>query len=178
MGHIRKISLLVLGAAMFSIIFAINSSYAQNEKYRAKLNGDKEIPPVNTTAEAVINFKTKGDAMTWKINITGITDATGANIVKGKIGQSKDVVVDLLKVSKHSGTPKGMTMRGNITASSLTGSLSGKTLDDLKTAMAGNDTFVNIHTKVHPEGEIAGMIKVKGAGSNTTTTTAVTNNTG
>jgi hypothetical protein len=179
MGHTRNISLLVLGAAMVSLIFAINSSYAQNEKYRAKLDGDNEIPPVNTTSEAVINFKTKGDAMTWKMNVTGIADATGANIIKGKIGQSKDVVVDLLKVSKHSDNPKGMTMRGNITGSGLTGSLSGKTLDDLKTAMAGNDTFVNIHTKAHPDGEIAGIIKVKGAGSNaTTTTTAETNSTG
>lgn len=65
-----------------------------------------------------------------------------------------------------------MIMKGNFTASSLTGSLSGKSLEDLKTAMAGNDTFVNIHTKAHPDGEIAGIIKVKGAGSNATTTTA------
>jgi hypothetical protein len=177
MGNARNIPLILLGAAMISLIFAINSSYAQNEKYRAKLDGDNEIPPVNTTSEAVINFKTKGDAMTWKMNVTGFKDATGANIIKGKIGQSKDVVVDLLKVSKHSDNPKGMTMRGNITASGLTGSLNGKTLDDLKTAMASNDTFVNIHTKTHPDGEIAGMIKVKGAGSNTTDTTA-TNSTG
>jgi CHRD domain-containing protein len=176
MGNIRNISLLVLGAAIASVLFAINSSYAQNEKYRAKLDGDNEIPPVNTTSQAVINFKTKGDAMTWKINVTGFKDATGANIIKGKIGQSKDVVVDLLKLSKHSDNPNGMTMRGNFTASGLTGSLSGKTLDDLKTAMAGNDTFVNIHTKAHPDGEIAGMIKVKG-GSNATTS-ATTNSTG
>lgn len=171
--------MVVVAVAITSLIFSTANSYAQNEKYRARLDGDNEVPPVKTTSEAVINFKTKGDAMTWKMNVTGFSDATGANIIKGKIGQSKDVVVDLLKVSKHSDNPKGMTMRGNITASSLTGSLSGKTLDDLKTAMAGNDTFVNIHTKAHPDGEIAGIIKVKGAGSNaTTTTTAATNSTG
>lgn len=86
MGITGKISLLVLGAAMVSLIFAINSSYAQNEKYRAKLASDNEIPPVNSTSKAVINFKTKGDAMTWKMNVTGFSDATGANIIKGKIG--------------------------------------------------------------------------------------------
>jgi len=57
--------------------------------------------------------------MTRKMNVTGFQDATGANIIKGKIGQSKDVAVDLLKVDKHSDNPNGMTMRGNFTASSL-----------------------------------------------------------
>ena len=122
MGNARYIPLILLGAAVVSLIFAINSSLAQNEKYRAKLKGSNEIPPVKTASQAVINFKTKGDAMTWKMNVTGFKDATGANIIKGKIGQSKDVVIDLLKVSKHSDNPNGMTMRGNFTASGLTGS--------------------------------------------------------
>jgi hypothetical protein len=43
--------------------------------------------------------------------------------------------------------------------------------------MSGNDTFVNIHTKAHPDGEIAGMIKVKASGSNASTV-ATTNSTG
>jgi hypothetical protein len=176
MNQRKNVCLIVVAVAIASLIFSTANSYAQNEKYRARLDGGNEIPPVKTASEAVINFKTKGDAMTWKMNVTGFKDATGANIIKGKIGQSKDVVVDLLKVSKHSDNPNGMTMRGNFTASSLTGSLSGKTLDDLKTAMAGNDTFVNIHTTAHPNGEIAGIIKVKGAGSSNATT--ATNSTG
>jgi len=39
MGNARYIPLILLGAAVVSLIFAINSSYAQNEKYRAKLKG-------------------------------------------------------------------------------------------------------------------------------------------
>ena len=53
------------------VVSATNSSYAQNEKYRAKLDGNNEVPPVNTTAEGVINFKTKNDMLTWKMNVTG-----------------------------------------------------------------------------------------------------------
>ena len=37
--------------------------------------------------------------MTWKMNVTGITDATGAHIHQGKIGENGDIVVDLMKVS-------------------------------------------------------------------------------
>jgi CHRD domain len=67
-----------------------------------------------------------------------------------------------MKISKHSNTPQGMVLRGNITGSSLTGPMKGKTLADLKTAMANGDTYVNVHTKDHPKGEIRGQIKLKG----------------
>ena len=67
------------------------------------------------------------------MNVTGITDATGANIKLGKIGEGNDVVVDLLKISKHKDRPTGMLIRGNITDESLVGSMSGKTLADLRT---------------------------------------------
>ncbi len=78
-------------AALVSLILvatATTQSYAQNEKYRAKLDGNNEVPPVNTTSEGVINFKTKSGMMTWKMNVTGITDPTGAHIHKGKIGEN------------------------------------------------------------------------------------------
>ena len=37
-------------------------------------------------------------------------------------------------------------MRGNITDSILTGSMAGKTIADLKTAMATGDWYVNLDT--------------------------------
>ena len=57
---------------------------------------------IQTTAEGVINFKTKNDMLTWKMNVTGANDATGVNIHKGKAGEKGEIVVDLMKVSKHS----------------------------------------------------------------------------
>src|SRR4029079_19698095 len=95
-----------------------------------KLDGNNEVPPINSTAEGVINFKTKNDMLTWKMNVTGTNDATGVHMHKGISGENGEIVVDLMKVSKHSDTPKGMTMRGIVTESSLTGSLAGKTIAD------------------------------------------------
>ena len=80
------------------------------------------------------------DECNWQI------DATGVNIHKGKIGENGEAVVDLIKVSKHSDNPKGMIMRGNITDSILTGSMAGKTIADLKTAMATGDWYINLDT--------------------------------
>ncbi|MGA9942720.1 MAG: CHRD domain-containing protein, partial [Nitrososphaeraceae archaeon] len=139
-----------------------NSSYAQNEKYRAKLDGNNEVPAVNTTAEGVINFKTKNDMLTWKMNVTGTNDATGVNIHKGKAGENGEIIVDLMKLSKHSDNPKVMTMRGNVTDSSLTGSMAGQTIADLKTAIANGEMYVNLKTQDHPDGLLRGQIKLKG----------------
>jgi hypothetical protein len=163
MLKIRTIYMIVLAVALTSLVVTTaTSSYAQNEKYRAKLDGNNEVPPVNSTAEGVINFKTKNDTLTWKMNVTGTNDATGVNIHKGKAGENGEIIVDLMKVSKHSDNPKGMTMRGNVTDSSLTGSMAGQTIADLKTAMANGDTYINLKTQDHPDGLLRGQIKLKG----------------
>jgi hypothetical protein len=174
MSWTNKGYFVVVAAALVSLILVATTttqSFAQNEKYRAKLDGNNEVPPVNSTSEGVINFKTKNDMMTWKMNVTGITEGTGAHIHQGKIGENGDIVVDLMKVSKHSDTAKGMIMRGNVTDSSLTGPMEGKTVADLQTAMTNGDTYVNVHTDDHPDGEIRGQVKLKG-GDNATDSSA------
>jgi hypothetical protein len=176
MSQIRTICMIVLAAAASLVLTAANSSYAQNEKYRAKLDGKNEVPPLNTTSEGVINFKTKSGMMTWKMNITGLNDATAANIHQGKVGEKGDVVVDLMKVSKHKDTAKGMLMRGNVTDSSLTGTMAGKTLADLQTAIANGDTYVNLATSDHPDGELRGQIKLKGGDNATSSANATSTN--
>lgn len=170
MLYTPKLYLLVVVAALASLMLIStinNESFAQNEKYRAKLTGKKEVPPVETPAEAVINFKTKSDMLTWKMNVTGLSDATGLHIRQGATGQNGDVIVDLLKVSKNSETPKGMIIRGNITAANLQGAMQGKTLEDLKAAMGSGNTYVNLHTADHPDGLIRGQLKQKGANATT-----------
>lgn len=177
MDKVRTVCMIAMAVAFGTLVLAAaNSSYAQNEKYRAKLDGNNEVPPVNSTAEGVINFKTKNDMLTWKMNVTGTNDATGVNIHKGKAGENGEIVVDLMKVSKHSDTPKGMTMRGNVTDSSLTGSMAGQTIADLKTAMANGDTYVNLKTQDHPDGLMRGQIKLKGANATSSTNATVSTN--
>jgi len=180
MSWTNKGYFVVVAAALVSLILvatATTQSYAQNEKYRAKLDGNNEVPPVNTTSEGVINFKTKSGMMTWKMNVTGINDATAANIHQGKVGEKGDIIVDLMKVSKHKDTAKGMLMRGNVTDANLTGAMAGKTLADLQTAIANGDTYVNLATSDHPDGEIRGQVKLKGSNATDSSLTDSTNST-
>ncbi|MGA9744983.1 MAG: CHRD domain-containing protein, partial [Nitrososphaeraceae archaeon] len=102
---------------------------------------------------------------------------TGVNIHKGKAGEKGEIVVDLMKVSKHSDNPKGMTMRGNVTESSLKGSLAGKTIADLKTAIANGDVYVNLKTQDHPDGLMRGQLKLKGTNATDSSVTDSTNST-
>ena len=97
----------------------------------------------------------------------------------GKAGANGDIIVDLLKDSKKNPTKLGMAIRGNITDSSLGGTLRGKTLADLVSAVKSGDTYVNFHTPSHPNGEIRGQIEsgsgsTSGSGSNSTTSTNIT----
>ena len=162
----KTVSLLVITAALLSLMFiaTVNTNYifAQNVKFKAKLNGDNEAPPVTTVATGKAKFKVKDDGITANINITGITDITMAHIHQGKEGQNGDPIVDLLKSGKQNKTDGGIIITGKITASDLQGSMAGKTLQDLQTAMGNQETYVNVHTSDHPDGEIRGQIKVSG----------------
>ena len=121
------------------------------------------FPPVDSAADGVATFKIKDDTVKSKINATGITDISGAQIFMGKIGQNGDPIVDLLNTGEKEQGANGVTIKGNFTASEFGGSMQGKSLSDLQSAMASNQTFVNIMTSEHPDGELAGHIYSKGS---------------
>jgi hypothetical protein len=173
----KSLSLILIAGAILSLIAAntgFNFVYAQS-KFRAKLDANNEVPPVNSTAEGVATFKVKDDTIKSKINITGISDVTMAHIHAGKKGENGDPIVDLLKTGDKSKTATGVMIEGNFTASDLQGPMKGKALTDLQSAMATEDTYVNIHTPQHPDGEIRGQIEIKG---NATETPSVNANDG
>jgi hypothetical protein len=64
----------------------------------------------------------------------------------------------MTETTKNRDTSYGMTIRGNLSDSSLKGAMQGKMLADLVAAMDSGETYVNIHTAEHPDGEIRGQI--------------------
>jgi hypothetical protein len=186
----KSLSIFLLASAILSLIIVSsiseNFTYAQPIKFKAKLKGDNEVPPVNTTAAGTVkftmkHFKVKDDVITSRINVTGITNLTGAHIYVGNKSEMGQPIVDLLKSGKENKTQNGLIITGDIKASDFDGLMKGKTLEDLRTAMAREGTYVNIQTSDHPDGEIRGQIIV--SGSNATqpgpfnTTSTATNTT-
>lgn len=169
----------IIAVALISLMLVgtTSTSAQQNERFRAKMDANNEIPPVNSTAEGVINFKPKDDILTWKMNVTGITDATALKIYQGMKTENGQAIVDLMKSSKHSDTATGMQMRGNITDSNFVGTMQGKTMDDLKAELGGGNTYVNLHTSEHPDGMIRGQVKIKGTDDSSTATMNMTEST-
>ena len=169
----KTIHLVILASALLSLLLVSTTyhsfSFAQNSqtKFRAKLDSNNEVPPLNSTAAGVASFKLKDNAINTKINITGITDITGAQILTGKKGENGIPIVDLLKTGNKSKTPGGVAIEGSFTASDFEGAMKGKALAALQSAMGTNETYVNIKTKDHPDGEIRGQIKPKGSSSPT-----------
>lgn len=164
---------IIIGALLTMLLISAtysNFASAQN-KFRAKLDADNLVPPVDSPAEGVANFKLKDDAINSKINITGITDVSGAQIIMGKIGQNGDPIVDLLETGDKSVRSDGVAIVGNFTASDIGGSVEGNDLFQLLSAMTANQTYVNIITSEHPDGELGGLIYAKGTSTEIQDTT-------
>jgi hypothetical protein len=167
----KTIHLVILASALLSLLLVSTTyssfTFAQNSqtKFRAKLDSNNEVPPLNSTAGGIATFKLKKDAINSKINITGITDISGAQIVTGKKGENGVPIVDLLKTGNKTKIPGGVAIEGSFTASDFEGAMKGKPLSALQSAMGTNETYVNIKTKDHPDGEIRGQIKPKGSSS-------------
>jgi len=145
---------------LVGIVSSLNM-FAFAAPFTALMSGDQEVPPVDTAATGKTTFRTSNNdtLIKYKVNITGFSDATAAHIHMGKAGSNGDVIVDLLTGMKKNPTKLGMAIRGNITDSSLTGPMQGKTLADLVTAINNGDTYVNVHTQTHPDGEVRGQIQ-------------------
>jgi CHRD domain len=178
----KSYTIVILAAISSTVLLGTISAISTNvfaAKFSATLSGNNEVPPVNTKATGSATYRTAANetVIKYKVNITGFSDATGAHIHLGKAGANGDVIVDLLKDSKKNPTKIGMAIRGNITDSDLTGPMQGKTLSDLISEIDNGNTYTNVHTASHPDGEIRGQIE-SGSGNadsgNQTATVTIT----
>jgi hypothetical protein len=162
---------------MFGSTISPSLAYAEDQKFKANLSGENEVPPVTSAADGKVKIKVKGDVIKSEINVTGISDVTGAHIYTGNKSENGEIIVDLLKSGNKSSADGRIIIQGEINPDDFEGSMAGKSLTDLQSAMATEGTYVNVLTSDNPDGEIRGQIKVSGSdaakadstGSNATT---------
>jgi hypothetical protein len=120
------------------------------------LTGNEEVPPVQTEANGVAEFKQAGtEYRAYSVKATNIQGVTAGHIHLGAKGENGPVVFTLFKYD----TPKDQVLEsGAITADKLEGPMAGKQLSDLATAGVNGMLYVNIHTVQNPNGEIRGQI--------------------
>ena len=139
----------------------ILNAYATVAGFNVQLAGSEEVPPVDTKATGSAEFKGPHfDSIYYSVNVSNIDKVTAAHIHSGKTGENGPIVVTLFKTeSPSSEVMNGILTSGNITNADLEGPMAGKTLIDLNKAMELGETYVNVHTEEHPNGEIRGQIK-------------------
>src|SRR5713101_4933701 len=146
----RVFALLAIGAGVApackdTTTTAIPSSV---EIYTATLNGANERPnPVTTTATGAATFTVLGNLVSWKVDITSAIDSVIiGHIHDGTADVAGGVIVNL------SPTPTGVGFTGTVAIGSAT------VVDSVLTLMRAGNTYVNIHTKKNPGGEIRGQL--------------------
>lgn len=138
---------------------------ATPKTFTAQLSGDQGVPPIQTAATGVATFKLSqdGKSLHYQLKVDKLTDVTMAHIHLGQAGKNGPPVVWLFPVTGPPPTLKpgaftGVLAEGEVTAKNLVGPLKGKPLQALVKVMENGETYVNIHTQEHPEGEIRGEI--------------------
>lgn len=175
----RWLCLLAISLAIMLLVLSPSidgfNVFGQTEKFRAKLSAKNEIPKVNSTASGSANFRSQKENLTWKLNITGMSNAVGAKIYLGNKTEEGEPIADLMKSNNWSRTPLGIRMNGTISASDLQGPLQGNTIETLKSAMTNGSAYVDILTENHPDGELRGQIKMLASKTNQTNLSNITN---
>lgn len=158
------------------------------EEFTATLSGKEVVPPVKTEGTGVATFEISSqNTANYQINVLNTGTITTVEIRNGPIGSNGDVLVTVFKdnndnnnndeelfdddfpklsqnfpkISDISSTiqkSSSFSFSGSFQATDLTGSLAGKTINDLVSEMQSGNTYVVVNTEEHPKGELRGQI--------------------
>jgi hypothetical protein len=144
---------------ILSLVSMPTYSSVGEEKFWAGLEGEFEVPPIDTNASGMVMFMATQDGIWYMINVTGINNVTSAHIHSGNYGENGPTVASLFSSDIPKGNMNGTLIHsGNITANMLQGPLLDKQLSELVLEMQNNSTYANVNTALYPNGEIRGQI--------------------
>lgn len=133
--------------------------------FLAGATGGQQTPPVETEAQGAAAFAVnQGGGVDYALAVQDVENATMAHIHLGELGENGEVVVWLYPGPEAEepelieGEFSGMLATDTFEADDLTGPLEGESLETLLEAMAGGETYVNVHTEQNPGGEVRGQI--------------------
>jgi len=137
--------------------------FAQQTNFIASLSGKTLSPPVSTAATGIAKFNVDPNGnMAYEIDGKNIKGIIGAHISLQNGTDLAQVFNPYLEINGKSEIPtgevNGQLSKGVITASDLSGPLSGKNVTDLTDLMKNNSVYVVVRTQAHENGEIQGVI--------------------
>jgi CHRD domain len=160
----QRPSLSTLGALAAVLVLATCSDndttgVTVTQKFTATLSGAAQRPtPVTSGASGTATFEYVSDLKTlfYRVDVAAIDSVTLAHIhAPADTGSATGVVLNLFL-----GPTKGLAFTGTL-AQGVGGGLgapAGMTLDSLLVLLGNGNAYVNVHTRLHPAGEIRGQI--------------------
>lgn len=141
---------------------ASTSTTRASTTYTARLTGDQSVPPVETTSTGTftLTYDATNKTLGYVLNITEqLPSPSTATIYEGKAGTSGAAIVNLPTDPPESGQFTGVLTEGQIKTTDLTGSLQGKTIQDLLTVIASESAYVSVGNESNPVDAIRGQIE-------------------
>ena len=141
--------------------------------FSAHLRGGEVVPETQShaTGQAKFTLDAEGTVLQYRINVSNIENIVQASLHLGMPGENGEAVAILYGPEPAGGGKKtGIFTAGTITQANLVGSLSGRPLEDLISAMKEGRTYVVVSTNDgagtvekkpgdYPDGEIRGQVR-------------------
>jgi hypothetical protein len=171
--NLTCLSITISIVSLALLVYSISTVNAvdQLDRYWIVLDGDQQIPPIETDAVGFVGLKFQDDTtrLVYNINLDNIHNVTGVSLYHKNNDQNGTLVLDLLKEGGESnrefakvseitraGGITGTMSLGGVTKEDLSGELQGKPLSDLRDFMHDGELYITVHTKDFPDGEISG----------------------
>lgn len=127
--------------------------------FTAHLQGDHEVPPVDTQAQgqAIVKPNEDGTQLSYTLIVANIEDVVASHIHCAPAGVNGSVGVTLF--TGGPATLNGILAQGTVTAPDAGNSCGWDDVGDVIAAANSGNAYVNVHTLAHPSGEIRGQLR-------------------
>ena len=145
---------LVLALAALTVL-AVPAALAAT-RYEAKLTGGAERPKSSSkaTGEAVLRVASNNKSISYRIEAKGLSGAVQpAHIHFGKPGEAGGVIVNICP------KPCSLPKSGKLTSKNFAKAPGVSSFAAAIRQLKKGNTYVNIHTKKFPAGEIRGQVR-------------------
>ena len=122
---------------------------AVSKPLMAHLTGAQVVPEVQTRATGQARFTPNADGtqLEFRVNVGNIENVTEVRLNLGAQGQTGEVVAILFgPVAPGGGRSSGPLAKGTIAQANLIGSLAGRPLADLLSAMRAGNVYIDVTT--------------------------------
>ncbi len=147
-----------VGVMTALVLVWIVSLYAQStSKFVAHLSAWQGQS--NAQGQAIFELSEDGTKLNYQLIAANITNITGAHLHLQASRENSTIVASLYSGPEINGRFNGELAEGTTTKADLKGPLEGQPLSVLISKMKQDQTYVEVETTQHPQGEIRGRIR-------------------